>query len=322
MSNVLYEDRFYNENVKKSFLEELKEGTQKIYSRMFKVSQVLEHELEKDVYEFNREELRRLLYMYMPKTEASSNSNCQYLHKYIDWCIDEGLKKTLNPLDMVDSQWKRQYANVNVKRFWTDRELDSIIDSRENAQDGVLIALLREGVRGSGNSEITNLNKRSVDFLNNKLHLEDDNGTKRTITVSDKCMKLIKQALAEDSYMKMNGSPDPNTKAVASQLISNEFVVRGALSRNVHFYEQDKSVVHRRLDKISVELSMPNFTPISIYRSGMLAMAKDRILEHGSLTQEDYIEIAIQFGEPESAIYRLRSDFLTDEVVKELYGLS
>lgn len=322
MSNRIYEDKLYNETIKNEFIEQFKAGTQKIYLRLFKVSQILEHELDKDLYDFNREELRRLFFMYMPKTESSSNSNVQYIHKYIDWTISENYKKNLNPLDMVDSAWKKQYANNMVKRFWTDKELDFIIDSRENAQDAIIISLLAEGCRGTGNSEILNLNKRSVDALNNQLHLEDENGTRRTITVSDKCIKLCQQALKEISYSKMNGNSSPDIKSPMANLTDSDFVVRNALTRTVHLHESDKSTIHRRLGKIALELQQPNFIPMSITRSGMMAMAKNRILDHGNLTDEDLIEIAIQFGEnSDSAVYRLKNDFLNEASVKELYEL-
>lgn len=323
MSNTIYEDKMYNEPVKNEFLDDLKEGTKKIFSRLFKVSQILETELGRDLFSFNIDQLRRLFFMYMPKTESSSNSNVTYVSNYISWAIEEGYHKGLNPLDMVDSAWKKQFANNMVKRFWTDKELDKIIESRENAQDAVIIELLRSGIRGSGNSEILNLSKKSVDALNNKLHLEDDNGTRRTITVSDKCIKLCQQAHLETEYSKMNGNASPDIKAPMANLTESDFIVRNALTRTVHLNEADKSVVHRRLGKIADEIQQPNFTPLNISRSGMLQMAKDRILDHGQLTSDDYIEIAIQFGEnSDSAIYRLKNDFLTDGTVKELYGLS
>lgn len=323
MSNRIYEHQLYNEVVKNEFLEQFKEGTKKIYLRLFKVSQVLENELNKDLFDFNREEMRRLFFMYAPKTEASSNSNVQYCYKYLQWAIEEGYLKGINILDTVDSNWKKSFANGTVKRFWTDKELDAIIESRENAQDAIIIELLRSGCRGTGNSEILNLNKRSVNVLNNQLHLEDDNGTKRTIKVSDKCIKLCQQAILETEYSKMNGNASPDIKSPNAQLIDNEFILRNANTRTVHKFEADKSIIHRRLGKIADELQQPNFIPLNLSKSGMLQMAKDRILDHGKLTDEDYIEIAIQFGEnSDSAIYRLKNDFLTEETVKELYELS
>ncbi|GFN32508.1 phage lytic cycle repressor MrpR family protein [Paenibacillus xylaniclasticus] len=325
MSNVIYEDKYHNEDLKRDFLEIHKEGTQKIFQRMFKVSRLIESELGKDLYDFNLEELRRLFFMYKPKTEASSNSNVTLIGKYIDWCIDEGHLKDINPLDMVSTEWKRQFVNRQVKSFWTDKELDEIIDSRHNASDAVIIELLRNGVRGIANSEITLLTKNAVDAFNNQLHLIDDEGNKRTIIVSDKCIKLCEQAIRESEYEKMNGNTSSNIKSPMAQLVDNEFVVRLAKTRvKSEHSEADKNVVHRRLKKIADEIGEPNFAAtLNIARSGMLAMAKDRYLLNGELTDVDVIEIAIQFGEDkDSGVYRLKNDFLNVETIKQVYSLT
>jgi site-specific recombinase XerD len=302
---------------------EYKEGTIKIFQRLFKVSQVIEDELDKDLGDFSRDDLRRLGFMYMPKTAASSAANITYIQKYIDWCIDKKFRRGLNPLISVDTEWKRQFANASTKRFWTDRELDKIIESRNNAQDAVIISLLRNGVRGIGNSELLNLNKRSIDEFNNKLHLVDDNDNKRTIEVSEQCIKLCKQAIQETEYEKMNGNPDPNTRSMVAQLVDNDFVLRNANTRTVHVNEADKNIVHRRLTKIGDELGEINFIPLSITRSGMLEMAKNRFVANGKLTDEDLIEVAIQFDEKsDGAIYRMKTEFLNEATIKELYKLT
>lgn len=322
MSNILYEGNMYNEDRKSEFLSEKAKGTQKIFKRIFNVSFPLEEQLNKDLTDFNRVELTKLFYLYRPASKASSSGNVGYVHAYIDWCIENGYKRGLNPLDLIDPQWKQQFANTEIKRFWTDKEINKIIQSRENAQDAIIISLLFEGARGSGGSELLNLHKNSLDEYNHQLHLEDDNGTRRTITVSDQCMKICKQALVETEYSKMNGNASPEIKAPMAQLIEGNFILRNANTRTTHINETEKSIIHRRLAKIETELQMNGFTPIALSRSGMLKLAKDKILDHGELTSEDIVEIAIQFGEnSDSAVYRLKSDFLNEESIRSLYKL-
>ncbi|WP_168122020.1 integrase [Paenibacillus sp. HB172176] len=322
MSNILYEDKLYNEKVKEEFMSNMKLGSKKIFSRLFKISYPLETQLNKDLYDFSRDELTKFFYLIKPASKQSSAGNVGYVQKYIVWAEEEGYKTGLNPLDFVDAEWKKQFYNESVKRFWTEQELDQIIDSRENAQDAILIELLRSGVRGSGNSEILNLNRRSVDKFNNQLYLEDDNGMKRTVTVSEKCIKLCLEASNETEYSKLNGNASPDIKAPTAHLIDNEFILRNANTRTVHKHEAEKSIVHRRLDKIATELDIPNFTPLNISRSGMMQMAKEKILKYGKLTDEDCVEIAFQFGEKsDAALYRMKNDFLNENKVRMLYEL-
>jgi hypothetical protein len=323
MSNVLYEDRYYGEDTKNTFFLDMehKQGTIKIYNRLFKVSRVIEEELDKDLYDFNREDIRRLGFMYMPKTEASSLSNISYISNYIDWAISKKLRRGVNPLLTCSTEWKRQFANVSTKRFWTDREIDKVIEGQENPSDGCIISLLFNGVRGNGNAEILNLHKNSIDVFNNQLHLEDEDGSRRTITVSEKCIKLCLQSLAATDYVKMNGNASRDIKSPIAKISDSLYVVRNALTRTVFTEEADKSIIHRRLSKIASEIGESGFIPLNLSKSGMLSMAKDRYVQNGELTDIDFIEIAIQFGEGESALYRLKNEFLNEQTVKDLYQI-
>src|SRR5690606_10787961 len=132
------------ESRKREFMDNYKEGTQKILSRLFKISQVMESNLNKDLCNFNREELRNLLFLYMPKTVYASRANTSWLNKYINWCIEEGYLNGVNPLEGTSKEWKEQFAVKAIKRFWTKKEIDSIIANRKNAQDAVVVALLFE----------------------------------------------------------------------------------------------------------------------------------------------------------------------------------
>lgn len=326
MSNKIYEEKFFNVDRKMKFIEEngYKEGTTKIILRIFKISQIIESELDKDLCDFNRDELRRLGFLFAPKTEASSNSNMTWLSKYISWCLDTGIKRGLNPLDAVSVEWKRQFANSAVKQLWTDKEIADIINptKRANYQDSIIILLLFIGVRGSGNSEILNLREKDVDVHNNELHLRDDNNPPRFIKVDENVITMCKKALAEDFYEKMNGDPSPDIKAPRAQLVDNDYLVKSAITRTHHYDQSDKNIIHRRLTKIADELGEPHFTPMNIARSGQLALAKNIYLATGELTEGDIQGIAKQFGEDsDSAVYRLKNDLLTIENIKSVYQL-
>ncbi|MEK8132965.1 integrase [Paenibacillus filicis] len=323
MSNVIYEDKYFNEEVKKEFIEQYGAGTQKLIARMFKISNAIESDLEKDVYDFTREELRRLMFLYAPTTENSSKHNVSWISKYIDWAIEEGHVNGLNPLDLVPKDWASQFVNKTLKKYWTDKEINQIIDKCANAQDAVIISLLYEGVWGEGHSEILGLAKPHVDAFNNTLHLSDENGNKRSIVVSDKCIKLCEQALREDTYEKMNGNTSPDNRADQANLIENDYVVRSAKTNTKHIYESEKNVVYRRLTKIANELNEPQFQPRNIAYSGMLFRAKELYQERGQLDKEEYALIAERFNfNLDQSLTRIKNEFLNVETIKELYQLT
>ncbi|GMX64490.1 hypothetical protein Elgi_37590 [Paenibacillus elgii] len=320
MSNRIYEDAMFNEEIKGKFISEYGKGTQKIISRIFKISNAIESDLKKDLYSFSREELRRLMFLFMPTTENSSRHNVSWVSKYIDWAIDHGYKSGLNPLDTVGSDWHKQFVNNNIKKFWTDNEIYRIIDSRHNAQDAVIIILPFCGVGGEGHSEILNLTKNDVDVFNQRLHLINEDGKKRTINVDEKCIKLCVEALKEDTYAKMNGNTAPDNRADLANLVENDFVVRSANTNTEHFNEAEKNIVYRRLSKIANEINEPSFAPRYIAYSGMLAMAKELYLKSGKLDKEEYKLIAEQFNfNMDQSLTRIKNEFLNLVTLKSLY---
>lgn len=321
MSNVIYDDRMYNEEIKQEFMEQYGEGTRKILQRIFRISRPLEEDLGKDLYDFNRDELRRLFFLFGAKTAYSSKANVTWIHKYLDFCSEERYLEGTNPLDGTGKEWKEQFVVKSIKSLWTDEELNEIINSRVNDNDAVIIALLREGIRGQANSEITNLRREDVLEKTNELRLTDVNGNQRTIKVTTDLIKLCIRASLDMEYEKLNGNPDENTKSKTAAMADNDYIVKSAITRTINLEASDKNVVHRRLANIAKEIDEPNFTPSAIFNSGQLAMMKDIYLaNNGTFSDEDYEQIFKQFGEDsEQSKARIKSEFLNIDTLVSVY---
>lgn len=323
MSNVLYDDKMYNEKVKKEFMLNYGEGTRKILERIFKISCPAEEDLGKDLFDFSREELRRLFYLFSATTEYSSKVNISWVRNYIDWAIEQGYTRGPNPLDGVSNEWKQQFVVKAAKRFWTEDEINQIISKLVNAQDAVIVALLFNGVRGENNSEITKLKKSDIDAENCMLTLTNKNGEKRKIKVSEQCIALCEKASRERVYDKRNGNPSQDVKSETVDLIDNEYVVRSAKTRLIHTGEADGNIVYRRLAAIDRELDgLGLFNPTNIMNSGMLAMAKKLYEKNGKLGKEEYEEIFNQFNEKSPQTQkRIKDEFLNIETLKTVYKM-
>ncbi|MDF2649853.1 MAG: breaking-rejoining enzyme [Paenibacillus sp.] len=320
MSNIVYELKLFNEVIKREFINQYKESTRATVERIFKVSQSVESDLNKDLFDFNREQIRRLLFLFMPKTEKSSAANVAWISSYIQWASEEGYTNSLNPLDSVGRDWSQQFVNKANKLYWSDLELDQIIRDRVNAQDGVIPELLRNGVRGTANSEITNLKAEHIDVSNRILTLTDADGTTRNIMVSQACIDKCLAALGEIGYEKKNGKANPDTKAPTAQLVQNNYVVKSVHSRTEHFDDAEKNVVHRRLSSIAKELDQPHFTPMNICYSGMISKARDLYYETGRLDDDRLLEILKQFDEDKlHSLSRFKSEFLNTATIIHLY---
>lgn len=325
LSNVLYDNIFYNEAVKEKYLIET--GVTPSIIRIFKASFDLEHFYGKDLYDFNREELRKLLFVLKPTKINSSYLSGMAISRYIDWSIAKGYRKLVNPLSFVARDWYEQFT-IEVNTYFTEDFLEEVIKSCKNAQDAVIVCLLKEGIRGEANEEILNLRKNDINFETNELSLRDDiNKTKRILTVSDNCIRLCRQALNESEYEKLNGETDPNIKTPTTKLVDNEFVIKTSLTNAKSIEKADKNIIHRRISMLASQFNEPYFTPMNISYSGMLIMARNIYIKKGRLDYEDYNRIFDTFGyrnvsqENSQTYYRLKDEFLNVIKLKELYNI-
>lgn len=326
MSNIQYLDEYYNKAVKDEFISEYGSTTQKTISRIFKVSRKSENDTNKDLYDFNREQLRRLLFLFMPKTIGSSNLNLTWISKYIDWSIQNSYLDGTNPLDGVSKEWSAQFVVTSNKKFWTLNELEKALRKLklENAQDEVIPRLLFESVRGTNNSEILNLQKDDIKILSNELRLYDSVEKKeRTIKVSDKLIQICEAALREDKYVKSNGNYSKDLKASPeASLVDNYYVIKSSMTRTDHLQEADTHIVHRRLSNMAEELGEEGFSsPMNLYYSGLLYKLYIKFCEDQNVSEETYSKIFKDAGEDSTQVQtRIRNEFLNIETLKTVYA--
>lgn len=312
----------YNEDVKNEYLRLHKIGTQKTISRVFKISRQSEEDLGKDLYDFSREQIRKLLFLFHAKTEYSSRSNASLIQSYIDYCIESGYRKGLNPLEGTDKAWKEQFVNKSIKKYWTKQELYKIVDKLKNFQDKCIPLMLFYGIRGKGNAEMLNLKIEDVDTENNVLYVRDDKEKlKRKVYVDQRCIEICLKASKEYEYEKKNGKPDPNTKSLVTNLSSNRYIIKSSITRNERLEESDSHIVHRRLSNIAEIIGEPQFaSPLNLVASGAMSAAWDLYRVSGELGDEEFKLICEQFDiEEDQSLQRLKSEFLNIEFIKSLY---
>ncbi|REK76313.1 integrase [Paenibacillus paeoniae] len=321
MSNIVYEDKMYNAETKREYISIHKKGTQKNLERIFKITQVFESDMNKELYSFTREELRKLFFTFMASTPSASKSSVQYVSGYIDWAIDEGYFEGVNPLETVDVRWKEQFVVKPEKNYWTDVEMKEMVKGIVSAQVAVVFYAPFIGIKGTENSEIVNLKKTDIDADALTARLIDQDKSIRMIGVDHDFIRLCQQAVKEEEFIKSNGNPEKGIKSETAQLISNEFIVRSVDIGVKNTQEADGMVVYRRYSTVAEYFDEPKLNPTSVMYSGMLAKAKQLLLD-GKLNKEGYKEIAEQFNFNEITLRRYKDDFLNERTIKELYDIS
>lgn len=292
----------YNKEVKEEFLQYLideegfTEKTVHVFRFVFYKSYDVEDILQKDMYDFNMNELKRVLLNANKSTLNSVRSFASMMKKYIDWAIRKGyVNSNINPMDMFTVKDYEECIDKSKKLFISEKELIEIEDKLVNYQDKVVLRLLFEGANGYEVSELINLKKYDVDYANKRLRLYDDKNGERFITVSDRCLDIIKKAINEKIYYARNGdktSAQGNSKYEYSE---TDHVIKNVLTGRTK-RAANKTVVYRRMNMIKEIFDMPYLTIKNVWRSGMIKMAVDLYKEEGELTNKQLAKIAEQFG--------------------------
>ena len=298
MSNLIYMNEMYNKEIKAEFLSYYTGASKITYGRIFLKSAATEEMFGKDLYEFNLEEIKLVLMDLTPMSYASSQTHGSIISNYISWAIEKGLRSNnINPLQTVDPDWYKIFVPKR-KRYITEAELVYIETICVNAQDYVIPRLIFEGVGGEGWNELRNLKKGDIDFENNELTLFDGKN-KRSLKVSNSCIKAIEEAIAQEDYEKKNGlmSTDYARLRRDLKLVDNEYVLRNSLTRTKDpTMPIDNYTIFRRIRLIRDVVGHPFIKAKSIQISGMLDLAKKMQSENGKLKKEHYIEIADIFN--------------------------
>ncbi len=288
----------YREEIKIKFLEDQysSEESRKILSYVFYNSREIEIQLEKDLYEFNIEEITYVIRDCSPKKSNHAQRIGSVITKYIEWAIEKGFRPaTFHPLQGIHTSFYEQFGGEK-RLYLSKQKLENILDQLANAQDAVVPSLLFDGVCGHKFSELLNLRKRDIDWENNTLHLQDDKFGPRKVVVSDRTINLLKVAIKETIYYSQNGTVKGRKEE--AELVDNEYVLRTV---KVGAYSKGKSkpnLPRRRLDMIGdlVETGIEQFTSKVITYSGMIYQGYISHLKNGELESKQLSEIAELFG--------------------------
>ncbi|MGG1444953.1 hypothetical protein ABE354_23465 [Brevibacillus laterosporus] len=335
MSNLRYEDGYYNEALKNAFLDEYSSNprTYDTYSRILKASKDIEEEKGKDLGSFNVGDLEDLFTHLNPSSIWASQTNISIVKSYVNWVIENGHRENnINPLVMVKSieGYARRFIDESTKQYFSKKTIEEIIQFAVNRQDAVIPLALFEGLAGKENCEIRNLKWHEVDVNNNSVLLTDLDGSKRELIVSDKLIELLKAAHYEAEYLKNNGnelSDASLNKRESIDLVETGYVLKPAKTRVVNTDAVGKHVVSRRLTALGEYFGIHNFTALKIMRSGMIYMGYELYKRDGVLDKEQFGEICVRFNIPKVYTantydynYNRIKEYVNIDTIKELYG--
>lgn len=319
-------DLFIKDMVEKGSISE---STSKSYERVLLYSSKVEFGLEKDLSDFNLEEIEKVLFGFDANNRNTVESYSRILSSYLNWCVQKGLSN-YNPLQELKPDDFVKYL-TDEETYFTNSQIKRWEDHLENFQDAVIVRLLFIGVGGKQLSEIRNLKIQDVDRdnkilkLTNTLKYDEKTGlpikfTERYLEIKDeRTFDLIEGAINTKKYIKRNGEASEGAEARSIgmlELVENDYVIRSSITKTENYnYPVDKFVIYRRLSMISDVFGIDNFTTKLIQRSGMIYYAS-QIMQNKSLTLDDMKIVADRFN---MKSYHNLKGFLTTENVRKTY---
>ncbi|MEW5569693.1 phage lytic cycle repressor MrpR family protein [Rossellomorea marisflavi] len=328
------DQKMYNSDVKEEFLNTYdNEGTKNTIRYVFLASRLNEVPLGKDLYDFSKEEIGKVIAETKPKSTAIARTKAIFINQYISWAISNNYRKNaINPLQKeANEEWLKSFVDPNLKQFISLNDLHEMESQLINYQDIAVLRLLFEGVYGQASSEIRNLKFEDINQSSGEIRLYDDKKGERKITVSQSTLDILNKAYDQKIYQNNNGE---TTRQKETDLLDNEYVVRPTKRGRVIEGRVSQTVVMKRIKMISELFDMEDMTPKSITRSGMIYMAYRLLKESGKkeLTKDIFEAVGDRFNltkihqvssiNNQEYSYHNRtvmSEFINEDNIKKLY---
>jgi len=244
----------FNSGFKEKFFKRYRPATVASMRVFFGRVAILERQFNKDLFDFNYEQLEELWKSLSALTVRSLQNTISTVEQYIEFAIkNKMVEKNINLASAFNTKEKlEKYLNQEAKTVFSKDTIMSISMEARNAQDGVIPALIFDGVSYKNEyEELINLRREDIDFEKYIINLGN-----RTINMSHETSILVRHALDVGEYYSITGEQSRKYKIAES-----DFVLRGL--RNNHQLKWRN--VNQRIIKISElnDLKYLNATTIS-----------------------------------------------------------
>lgn len=296
--------------LKEAFIAEYsdEENTQKIYERVLVKARKTEEFFDKDLCEFNFDELDTLLSRLNAGTLASIQVQFRIIRQYLEFTKSKGYT-LINYAGILKPQELSKYVNQirYKKQFITKEDVLDIIDAVDmysgNAQDYLPIVLIFNGCWGADLEELINLKKDDINEEEGTITLTTKD-QKRTININKEWFEFINYAINEEIYIKNNGQDLDDLKYSEVKLVDSEYVLR-PIERGYAGQKITSGTIRQRIKKIREFWGNEYINPTSILNSGIIEFTKKYISDNNKnnvyeLTTEDFKYITNRFGKKEA----------------------
>lgn len=292
---------FYNTEFKELFLEQHRtksgkpyaEETKRVNRFLFNKTAVIEKLYNEDLYTFDSVKFEELLKTLKATTIRSLQNSISTMEQYIDFAIKHknldqvNIATQYNNRDSVDAFLDKK-AEENM--FFEKKEIDYLAEYAENAQDGVILNLIFDGVSNKNRfQELINIKESDVDYDSLVINIPemktgDEISPARVVPISSTTARMIRKAMDfDEKYVSTKGLVSRSYKIAQS-----EYILRG-LRDNAQILWNN---VNQRILRIAKLSDHEYLTATNVSYSGQVHYAREKMAEGKS--QEEAIAYVIK----------------------------
>jgi integrase len=325
---IMEENLIFNEEQKERYLNFVtdNEDTKITIRRIFNKSWLFENGRNRDLCDFNLEEIGKVIKHSNPFNANVARSTTNFISSYVSYCIDNGLRENnINPLDGVSAEWIKSFVDETKKIHYSFDEFLDLVSQLENKQDKAFLFLMFEGILGASFSELTSLKFNDFDLVNKSVKV---NGRRGDLKLSNDCIECVLGAFEETKYKRY--IPKEN-RYNEKELAPSEFLFKNTQSpRTLEGKPVSQGVLYTRLHNIKEEFNKEYLTPNAIRQSGQIFMAAELFRRDGKLDKKQLHEIGEKYNvskiqnQNTGKFYpnvSLMKDYINKNTLSELYNL-
>lgn len=295
-------DYKYGDLIKKNFIHSLTdkwetEKSIRTVARYLKEVEVIEDKFNKPVYEFNDEEVQYAI------RDLFVNTNYYAVRLRVKSCMDMQAMYAKYLSDDISKSWETYFKSdsfrtlVGQEDAISVREIKALFDILDNAQDGVVPALIFEGVKLEDVEEDELRFLKKTDIKDGCVVVNKGKETERRIEIPSDVERMVNSAIQQEFMVTTNKKRD------YIELADNEYVLRPAKTRRLDTedaspmrYRGVFSRVRHIAEQFNATLSHKTMTPRSIRNSGKYYYINKYIAE-GYDRWEAFRQTLKRFGE-------------------------
>ncbi|WP_437828606.1 phage lytic cycle repressor MrpR family protein [Niallia taxi] len=296
------EDKMFNSADKEAFMEykgyskETKRVTRILFGKIAKI----EREKNQDIYEFDRQSIELVLNELKASTIRSLQNSISTIEQYINYAIHNG-KISTDKGNVASFYGKKEdiakFLNTSAEdnMILTQGDIYALGGYAENAQDGVILNLLFDGISHKRkfvelrNIRIQNVNEDTL-TINIPQLVDEDTGEllpSRTVPISKETLQMINAAMKEKKYASVTGKTSRSYKIAES-----DYILRG-LRNNFQIKWEN---VSQRIIRIADLEGYPYLNATNIAYSGQVHYTRELMQNQGQSIDEACRNIMKRFN--------------------------